>query len=218
LPALAAQIEEQTRRYRVEEEEVEVALALIRPEGFRPEPDDQGNVVYTAEITYQKGKERLLLSWKEMAGRNEGDFGFHYDPYNFDSGPEKDFFIQVLHELNLKPEQVEDMYFTGGLNDPRKTDFYVEYLGTDDKWHRYSPDFVIRRKDGRCSIVEIKDARFREDDVDGEDGRKAMAVRRWVGLNPDRLRYEMIFTSSDGVAFNQLIPARQFIAGEQDHG
>ena len=213
LPALAAQVEEQTRRYRVEEEEVEVALALVKPEGFEREEKD-GDVVYTAEITYQKGKEHLLLSWKDWVARNVGNFGFHYDPYNFDSNPEKDFFTQVLDAVNLKPEQVEDIYFTGGLHDPRKTDFYVEYKGVDGKWHSYSPDFVIRRIDGRCYIVEVKATRERGDPTEGEEGRKAIAVRKWVGLNPDRLKYEMIFTASDSVAFNQLAPAKQFIEGE----
>jgi len=211
LPTLAAQMEEQTCRYRIEEEEVEVALALIRPEGFKQERDDDGNVVYTAEITYQKGKEHLLLRWEEMIARNAGDFGFHYDPYNFDSNPEKSFFTQMLDAINVEPEQVDDIFFTGALTDPQKTDFYVEYKGVDDRWHRYSPDFVIRRKDGRCYIVEVKGARFRDDDIDGEHGRKAIAVRKWVGLNPDRLKYEMIFTASDNVAFNQVEPARQFV-------
>ena len=211
LPALAAQIEAQTCRYRIEEEEVEIALALIKPDGFTLEPDADGNAVYTAEITYQKGKEHLLLSWKEMAARNDGDFGFHYDPYNFDSNPEKDFFTQLLGAVNLEPDQVEDIYFTGGLHDPRKTDFYVEYLGVNGRWHRYSPDFIIRRRDGRCYIVEIKAARFRDDAVDGEDGRKAVAVRKWVSLNPEKLKYEMIFTPSDTIAFNQLEPAKQFV-------
>jgi len=213
LSTLAAQIEAQTCRYRVEEEEVEVALALIKPDGFKPEQEDDGSVVYTAEITYQKGKEHLLLSWKEMVEHNDpvNDFGFHYDPYNFDSNPEKSFFTQLLDAVNLEPEQVEDIYFTGGLHDPRKTDFYVEYKGVDGKWHRYSPDFVIRRKDGRCYVVEIKAERERDDGVDGENGRKAIAVQQWVGLNPERLKYEMIFTASDNVAFNQLAPARRFI-------
>ena len=211
LPALAGQIEAQTCRYRVEEEEVDVALALVKPDGFRAERTDDGNVVYTAEITYQKSKEHLLLSWRDWLGRNEGDFGFHYDPYNFDSAPEKDFFLQMLDAVNLQPDQVEDLYFTGGLHDPDKTDFLVEYKGVDGKWHRYSPDFVIRRVDGRCYIVEIKDARFRDDAVDGRNGRKAMAVQQWVGLNPDKLKYEMIFTAGDGVAFNQLAPAKRFV-------
>ncbi len=209
--ALSKQIEEQTRRYEIEEEEVEVALALIRPEGFDEERDEEGSVVHTAEITYRKDKEHLLLSWQQMKGQNDGDFGFHYDPYNFDSNPERDFFQQMLHAINVAPEQVEDIYFTGGLTDPRKTEFYVEYKGEDGTWHRYSPDFVVRRKDGRCTIVEIKAERERGHPVDGENGRKAMAIRRWENLNPDRLRYEMIFTDADSVAFNQLAPIRDFV-------
>jgi hypothetical protein len=64
--------------------------------------------------------------------------------------------------------------------------------------------------------VEIKMERLRDDAVDGETGRKAIAVQQWVGLNPDRLKYEMIFTSSDSVAFNQLEPAKRFIEESHD--
>jgi hypothetical protein len=210
LPALAEQIEAQTRRYKIEEEEIEVALALVKPDGFDQEQDDNGNVVHTTEITYQKSKEHLLLSWQEMKAQNDEEFGFHYDPYNFDSNPEKDFFIQMLRAINVEPNQVEDIYFTGGVTDPNKTDFYVEYKGKDSKWHRYSPDFVVRRRDGRCYIVEIKAERERDDLIDGEKGRKAMAVRRWEDLNPDKLQYEMIFTSTDSIAFNQLKDVKAF--------
>jgi hypothetical protein len=216
LPALARQIEEQTRRYTVEEEEVEVALALVRPEGFRRELREEG-VVYTAEITYQVGKEHLLLSWRDLAGQNRSDFGFHYDPYNFDSEPEKSFFGEVLRLLNLEPDQVEDIYFTGALTDPGKTDFAVEYRDLQGKTRRYTPDFVVRRKDGRCHIVEIKASRERHDPVDGENGLKAMALRRWVDLNPDLLRYEMIFATGESVGYNQLDAVRAFVldAGQQ---
>jgi hypothetical protein len=118
----------------------------------------------------------------------------------------------MLHAINVAPEQVDDIYFTGGLTDPRKTEFYVEYKGEDGRWHRYSPDFVVRRKDGRCTIVEIKAERERHHPVDGENGRKAMALRRWEMLNPARLQYEIIFTDSDSVGFNQLAPIRGFIS------
>ena len=215
LAALAHQIEAQFCRYRVEEEEVEAALALIKPDGFERETTDDGAVVYTAEITYQVGKEHLLLSWSELLAQNGGDFGFHTDPYGFDSNPERDFFLQLLSAVNLAPDQVEDIYFTGGLNDPQKTDFFVEYADVDGRWRRYSPDFVIRRRDGRCCIVEIKAANRRDDVVDGEHGRKAVAVRRWVDLNPERLRYEMVFATGDAVAFNQVESARAFIGDKQ---
>jgi len=51
----------------------------------------------------------------------------------------------------------------------------------------------------------------REDPLDGEHGLKAMALRRWVDLNPELLKYEIIFTASDAVAFNQLSAVRAFV-------
>jgi hypothetical protein len=212
LPALRAQIEAQTCRYRIEEEEVEEALALLKVDegGFQTE-DVDGDIVYTAEIAYPTGKEHLLLSWQQLADENAGDFGFHYSPYNFDSKPEEDYFLRLLRAVNTAPEEVEDIYFTGALTDPRKTDFFVEYRGVDGKWHRYSPDFVVRRTDGRCLIVEIKAERERAHPIDGAEGRKAVATRRWVDLNPDRLQYEMVFTDSDVVAFNHVQSAKAFI-------
>ena len=81
---------------------------------------------------------------------------------------------------------------------------------------RYSPDFIIRKKPrgdnpGKCLIVEVKAERERSYPVDGENGRKAMAVRRWEKLNPDRLKYEMIFTDADVVVPNQTRVARRFV-------
>jgi len=111
----------------------------------------------------------------------------------------------------LHPEDVEDIYFTGAISDPQKTDFFVEYRGEDGGWHRYTPDFVLQRKDGRCLIVEIKKSHDRDHPVDGENGSKAMATRAWVGLNPDRLKYEILFTESDEVGFDQTRFARHFI-------
>lgn len=48
--------------------------------------------------------------------------------------------------------------------------------------------------------------------MDGENGLKAMALRRWVDLNPDLLRYEMIFATGDLVGYNQLDQVRAFIS------
>jgi len=212
LSGLAQQIEQQTCAYEVRETEVHVALALVKPEGFDVDMAEDGEVIYTAEIVYAKGREHLLLSLKDIEGNNPRNFGFHYTPYNFDSNPEKSFFEQMLAHLNLKPDAVEDIYFTGALTDPTKTDFFVEYKDDKGKWRRYTPDFVIRRKDGRVLIVETKREHDRSHPVDGEKGKKAMAMRRWEKLNPDRLKYEMIFTSTDQVGFDQTVDARAFVA------
>ena len=47
--------------------------------------------------------------------------------------------------------------------------------------------------------------------MDGENGRKALAVRKWEKLNPEGLRYEMIFTATDAVAADQLADVRRFV-------
>lgn len=223
VPALAKQIEEQIRDYAVKEETIDVALALVKPEGFERTDEPDGTEVYTAEITFPVNRKHLLLSWEEMRGQNPVDLGFHYTPYNFDSNPEKSFFELLLAHLNLQPGEVQDIYFTGALTSPEKTDFRVEYKGEDGRWHYYTPDFVIMRKDGRCLIVEVKNAQFEAATVAdlergerGEaavtvEGRKAMALRQWERLNPERLKYELVFAREETLTFDNTRGAREFL-------
>jgi len=219
LEDLAGQIEAQTRAYDVREERVDVALALVKPEGFVKDTDPSGAEVYTADIVYPKDREHLLLSWETMKQHNARDFGFHYSPYDFDSNPEKSFFEQMLAHLNVNAGEIEDIYFTGAVTDPSKTDFFVEYKDDKGKWRRYTPDFVIRKKpgpggkpgSGKVFVVEIKRDHDRDHPVDGKEGKKALALRKWESLNPDRLTYEMIFTSTDTVTADQLQQARRFV-------
>lgn len=218
LDVLAGQLEDQVRHYETESEEIEIALALVRPEGFDEELDQAGKPIRTAEITYRKDKADRLWRVEDARADYGGGFGFHYSPYNFDSLPEKDFLAKVLDALKLDAGEIEDVYFTGALGRD-KTDFVVEYKGEDGRWHPYSPDFLIRRKpaaggapgSGKLLIVEIKQERLRTDNTDGENGRKAMAVREWARLNPDRIAYEMLFTDTDTVANNDFAPVRTFL-------
>lgn len=218
LDALANQLEDQVRHYETETEEIEVALALVRPEGFNEELSADGKPIRTAEITYRKDKADRLWKVKDARADYGGNFGFHYSPYNFDSLPEKDFLGKVLDALKLDAGEIEDVYFTGGLGRD-KTDFVIEYKGVDGRWHPYSPDFLIRRKpeaggkpgSGKLLIVEIKQDRLRNDETDGEHGRKAMAVREWAALNPGRVAYQMLFTDTDTVANNEFAPVRTFL-------
>jgi hypothetical protein len=214
LTDLAGQIEKQVCRYEVREETVEVALALVKPDGFERVLEADGTEFYTAEISYPIERESLLLKFDEWRERWDGKaaaFGFHYNPYNADSNPEKSFFEQLLEYIGLHPDKVEDIYFTGAITDPRKTDFFVEYKDEDGKWHRYTPDIIIRRKDGKCLIVEIKAERDRDHAVKGEHGRKAMALRHWENLNPDRLKYQIIFVDGSTVPHDQTEIARELV-------
>ena len=211
LTALEAQLEGRARAYKVVDEVVEQALALLRPDGFDVEEVD-GEKVFTATIRYRPDREHLLLPLAKAPNEEVAEaLSFHYDPYFFDSKPEKDFLTRLLEALGEEPETVQDVLFTGGLTDRRKTDFFMEYEREDGRWHPYFPDFIIRRRDGRVLIVEVKRTKERDDAIDGENGRKALKMRELEALNPDRLRYEMVFTPSDSILDADLARAKVFV-------
>jgi hypothetical protein len=222
LEDLSAQIESQVSEYETKEELVERALALIKPDGFVCSVAADGNTTYTAEIRYPVEREKLLADFVNWRNRYQGKssaFGFHYTPYRFDSNPELSFFETLFEHVGLHPEAIEDIYFTGGITDPLKSDFFVEYRGDDNRWHRYTPDFIVRRKDGRCLIVEIKAEKNRKHEIEGENGLKAVAIRHWEQLNPESLRYEMVFVKNEVVTREDSADARHFIEltnGEQN--
>ncbi|MCL0041072.1 hypothetical protein M1M90_03160, partial [Thermodesulfovibrionales bacterium] len=201
------QLEEQLKNYTIIEEEIEVALALVKPKSFHKE-EGEGKTIYTTEIVYHKDKENLLMKYERFKEQNKEcyqlEFGFHYSPYNFDSNPEKDFFIHLLSMLNEDPAEIEDIYFTGAINDPHKTDFIFEYKGKDDKYHHYTPDFLIKKKNGKMLIIEVKGERFR-------DEAKEKAVREIAGLNPDRLKYEILIADRDEIGFENINKVKEAI-------
>jgi hypothetical protein len=201
------QLEEQLKNYTITEEEIELALALIKPQSFNKE-EKEGQIIYTTEIVYHKDKENLLLKYERFKEQNKGwyqlEFGFHYSPYNFDSNPEKDFFEQLLLMLNENPADVEDIYFTGAITDPNKTDFIFEYKGKDGRWHNYTPDFLIKKKNGKMLIVEIKAEPYR-------DPEKEKAIKEIEGLNPDRLKYEILITDRDEIGYDNISKVKEAI-------
>jgi len=203
------QLEEKLRNYTITEEEIEVALALVKPQSFNKE-EKEGQPIYTTEIVYHKNKENLLLKYERFKEQNKAwyqlEFGFHYSPYNFDSNPEKDFFEQLLLMLNENPADVEDIYFTGAITDPNKTDFIFEYKGKDGKWHNYTPDFLIKKKNGKMLIVEIKAEPYR-------DPEKEKAIKEIEGLNPNRLKYEILITDKDEIGFENINKVKEEIYG-----
>ena len=211
LTDLRQQVEQQTSMYEVKSEIREDALALVKKEGFQMEVAQDGSIIYVAEISYPLSREWLLTSWDMWKDRNAKGYSFHYSLYNFDSEPEQRFLEILLGYLNTEPAEIEDIFSTGAIADPKKTDFVVEYKDTEGRWRKYSPDFIVRRKDGKHLIVEIKSEGERSDLIDGEKGTKAMAVREWKDLNPDSLEYRMIFTSTNDIAFDDTKEVRRFL-------
>jgi type III restriction enzyme len=204
IDALRTQLEGQVQRYAIKEEEVEVALALIKKEGFEKELLE-GRIVYTAEIVYHKDRADLLLRYEKLKAVSK-NLSFHYSPYHMDSHPEKDFFLSLLNALQENPDDIEEVYFTGAITDPKKTDFLFEYKDKVGKWRTYTPDFVIRKKDGRTLIVEVKAEYFR-------DETKEMAVRELTNLNPNDLKYVVLVTKSDEIGFENMRKVEQWISG-----
>ena len=191
-------IEKQVSKYEIKEEIVEQALALLNLDGFKR--DESGN--FYTEIKINKTRyEELLLKW-EKTGRPK--FGFHYDPYSFDSKPEKEFFENLLLMLGENPDDIEDVYFTGGITSRDKTEFIFEYKGSDGKWHNYTPDFLIKKKNGKIIIVEIKGEPFRVKKIE-------KSMREIEELNPEKVKYEILETEKDRLKFGEFEKVRNWI-------
>ena len=224
LAALGQQIEAQRSQYEEHFEEIDVAIALVKTEGFDLS-ERAGQPVYTARISFAKEREPLYLTACDTSDAAHAlASSFHYEGYNFDSGPEAEFLRWALSRLQSEAHQIEGVWFTGGITDPAKTDLYAEYLGDDGRWHRYTPDFVLRRADGKHLVVEIKRDSYSPDilgDLDrlsrGEaaqtlEGKKAVALKQWEGLNPDKLAYHVMFADT-GILSEGYRQVRDFIRG-----
>ena len=198
---LFQQVESQLKNYKVVKDEVFEVLALIHTH------DDEGNLLfekdanggYIHRLQIQKRNaewmrdDRLLFDGEDLPDQH--DLSFHYTPYNFDTKPEREFFEVILDSLNTSVEDVEVFLFTGGLTDPKKTDFHFEYKGVDDNYHRYFPDFVIVKNTGEFYIVEIKSERDRMNPT-VEAKRKAVESLENLQSN-DRFKYHIIYTDTE---------------------
>lgn len=202
LYGLFRQIEEQQANYKTIEEKVTEAMALVRVRDENGkdifEKDNEGFYIHRLRLlktTHEKMENNGLFA--EAADyQDQHDLSFHYTPYNFDSSPEKSLFRKVLSALNTNPDDVETFLFTGGLTDPKKTDFHFEYLGEDQRYHRYFPDFVLVKKTGEFYIVEVKDEGERSDKTVQA---KKKAVEKLQSLQPDKFRYQVVYASASSV-------------------
>jgi len=205
LELIRSQIEELHMQYQVVDEIVEEALALIKQKGFEEEIVD-GKISYVTHIRVNKTSlERYMLWLKDYKAR-AGQlplFGFHYDPYNFDSEDERRFFEWMLAKLGEDSDNIEDIYYTGAINDPAKTDFIFEYKDNNGDWHNYTPDFLIRKKDGKSLIVEVKAPKYRTPEAEKE-------MRRLEAINQDKIKYELLLLE-EGELFSKVKPIINWI-------
>ena len=64
---------------------------------------------------------------------------------------------------------------------------------------------------GKRAVRRDQGARLTTDGGSCEHGVKALELRKWEHLNPDRLRYQMIFAAADTVTADQTREARHFV-------
>ena len=215
--SLCKQVEDQQQNYEVVEEQIAEHLALIRIH------DDDGNLLfekddaedcYVHKVRLRKNKADLLLSNEDLDDNH--DVSFHYMPYDFDSGPEQNFFKTILATLNQSVADVKVFLFIGSLTNTKKTDFHFEYKGTDNNYHRYFPDFVIVKNTGEFYIVEIKSESERgHPDVVA----KKKAVKRLAKLQPDaHFEYKVIYTKDAFLQENldEMQTIREWIYGDDE--
>ncbi len=212
--SLCKQVEDQQQNYEVVEETITEYLALIRIH------DEDGNLLfekddaedcYVHKVRLRKNKADLLLGDEDLDDNH--DVSFHYTSYDFDSGPEQDFFKTILLTLNHSVADVKAFLFTGSLTNTKKTDFHFEYKGTDNNYHRYFPDFVIVKNTGEFYIVEIKSESERgAPDVVA----KKKAVKRLAKLRPNaHFEYHVIYTKDAFLQENidEMWTIREWIYG-----
>ena len=194
LKSLFEQIEEQFGEYKITKERVREALAIIKIQdedgNYNFEKDENGVFYHTIRFKEGSEREKLLLEHK-----NE-NLGFHLSVYDFDSKPERNFFTKILNILQINKKDVEDVYFTGSINDVKKTDFYFEYKGEDGKYHNYFPDFIITKKNGEFLIVEIK-AKNKEEDKEVLNKKKAVSYLE--GIEENKFKYVIIYTDKEEI-------------------
>ena len=214
LEPLCKQIDSQLQDYKVITETITDALALIHIYDDEGEPifeEKDGDGFYIHRLRVQKSKMPLLLNQDDSSDKH--DVSFHYTPYNFDSNPELSFMENILETLKTSIEDVEVFLFTGGLTDPKKTDFHFKYKGADGNYHHYFPDFVIVKNTGEFFIVEIKSERDRGNPIVEE---KAKAVEYLKGLQPEKpFDYNIIYTADRYIPDNDEMKAiRAWIRNE----
>ena len=216
LPDLGRQLEASRGGYEAVDVVEDVSLRIVKHEGFERTAQPDGSETLEADISYPEDRAALVFGPDHVVRENPAGYGFHYQPYNFDSRPEASYFDRLLALLNERPTRVVDVYFVGALTSPDKTDLAFDYVRKDGRLARYSPDFLLRCEDDRWFLVEIKQERAREDPIEGEHGLKARAVEAMVEQNPGRLGYQMVFTPSDDVLARDLAAAWAFADARAD--
>jgi hypothetical protein len=223
LDALGQQIEAQRSDYEEHFEEIDVAIALVKAEGFE-RSERGGQPVYTARISFAKEREPLYLTARDTPDAAHAlANSFHYEGYNFDSGPEAEFLQWALAQLQARPIRSRGLVHRRHHR-PRQDRPLRRIPGRRRPVAPLYAGLRLAPRDGKHLVVEIKRDSYSPDiqgDLDrlarGEaaqtkEGQKAVALKAWEGLNPDTLAYHVMFADTD-IKAEGYAKVRDFIRG-----
>ncbi len=151
----------------------------------------------TKEFPFRMNREenkKALVVFKEREEDTGGQsrIGFHVNPYNFDSGDERDLFRKFRNILDTD-EAIKDVYFTGGITSEVHNEFFVEYWNpAESRISKYFPDFLIQTDKDRFLVVEVKDSSEKTD------------------YEANKKRYDGTTTSLSNVVFAKEVGFQEF--------
>ncbi|MBN2541296.1 DEAD/DEAH box helicase family protein [bacterium] len=209
--ALQVQLEKLVSKYDISEETIEESIAIIKKKGFKTGKVNGKDTLYT-EIKIKKDRlENYIVKIEDYEKNGQLPlFGFHYSPYNFDSTEEREFFDNLLRELKEKPDDIDDIYFMGAITDRNKTGFVFEVKDETGDWSPYSPDFLIRKKNGKSLIVEIKGKPYYDEKA--KNAEKQML--ELVNLNKDKIKYELLLFDKNDTVLSKIKLVKDWIYKE----
>ena len=85
LPDLGRQLETSRGGYEAVDVVEDVALRIVKREGFDRVVESDGSEAFEAEISYPEDRAALVFGPEHVIRENPAGYGFHYQPYNFDS-------------------------------------------------------------------------------------------------------------------------------------
>lgn len=135
----------------IKEEELELTKAFPFKINVKRELQETDEDAFAKSLVVYREQE-------EKDGRTSR-FGFHVNPYNFDSKDELEMFHYLRSHLK-EGERVKDVYFTGGITNEKHNEFYFDYqenlMEGGHKLSKYFPDFLIETSFGRHLVLEVK--------------------------------------------------------------
>jgi type III restriction enzyme len=186
LEALGQQIEAQRNQYEEAWDEIEVAVALVKADGFDV-AEVNGKPVYTARISFDKKNVSTCTRRPRHRRRRACPAATVFTMKATTSTPtlKPNFWTGRWACCKAHPTRLK------AFGSPAASPMPVRPTSTPSTWAtmaagtRYTPDFVLRRADGKHLVVEIKNDKL-SPDINADLARLPLArlPKPWKAVRP----------------------------------